>query len=89
MKKEMGTGEWERRKCLRKERKTEENLWMYVCVRERRREENVCEKQRAREASVTDSAEAAVKGSSNTAGGEEIGAKKPEGYTLLEERKRG
>lgn len=57
-----------------------------MCVRE---EGNVCEKQRAREASVTDSAEAAVKGSSNTAGGEEIGAKKPEGYTLLEERKRG
>lgn len=38
---------------------------------------------------MTDSAEAAVKGSSNTAGGEEIGAKKPEGYTLLEERRRG
>lgn len=33
---------------------------------------------------MTDSAEAAVKGSSNTAGGEEIVAKKPEGYTLLE-----
>lgn len=30
------------------------------------------EKERAREVSVTDSAEAAVKGSSNTAGGEEI-----------------
>ena len=70
-------------------RKTEENLWMSVCVREERREENVCEKQRAREASVTDSAETAVKGSSNTAGGEEIGAKKPEGCTQLEERKRG
>lgn len=38
---------------------------------------------------MTDSAEAAVKGSSNTAGGEKIGAKKPEGYTLLEERMRG
>lgn len=49
----------------------------------------MCEKHRAREASVTDSAEAAVKGSSNTAGGEGIGAKKPEGYTLLEERVRG
>lgn len=62
-----------------------------MCVRERarRREEIACEKRRAREGSVTDSAEAAVKGSSNTAGGEEIGAKKPEGYTLLEERKRG
>lgn len=47
----------------------------------------MCEKQGAREAGVTDSAEAAVKGSSNTAGGEEIGARKPEGYTLLEERK--
>lgn len=44
---------------------------------------------RAREASVTDSAEAAVKGSSNTAGGEEIAAKKPEGYTLLEVMKGG
>lgn len=49
----------------------------------------MCQRQKAREASVTDSAEAAVKGSSNTAGGEEIGVKKPEGYTLLEERKRG
>lgn len=32
---------------------------------------------------MTDSAEAAVKGSSNTPGGEEIGTKKPEGYTQL------
>ena len=39
--------------------------------RERRKEENACEKQTAREAGVTDSAEAAVKGSTNTAGGEE------------------
>lgn len=38
-----------------------------------------------RKASVTDSAEAAVKGSSNTAGGEGMGAQEPEGYTLLEE----
>lgn len=50
----------------RKVRKTEENLWIY----ERGREGG-------RRMSVTDSAEAAVKGSSNTAGGEEIGAKKP------------
>lgn len=50
---------------------------MCVCVRSRGLRE---------EASVTDSAEAAVKGSSNTAAGEEIGAKKPEGCTLLEER---
>lgn len=47
------------------------------------------EEQTAREATVTDLAEAAVKGSSNTAGGEEIGAKKPEGYALIEERERG
>lgn len=38
---------------------------------------------------MTDSAEAAAKGSSNTAGGEKIGAKQPEGYTLLEEREGG
>lgn len=38
---------------------------------------------------MTDSAKAAVKGSSNTAGGEEIVAKKPEGYTLLEVMKGG
>lgn len=38
---------------------------------------------------MTDLAKAAVKGSSNTAGGEEIGARKPEGYTLLEDRREG
>lgn len=36
---------------------------------------------------MTDSSEAAVKVSSNTAAGEEIGTKKPEGYTLLQEMK--
>lgn len=41
------------------------------------------------EGSVTDSDGAEVKGSSNTVGGEEIGAKKPEGDSLLEERERG
>lgn len=56
-----------------------------LCAHERKGRKKTCVG--AREASVTDSAEAAVKGSSNTAGGEEIGAKKPEGYTLLEERK--
>lgn len=39
--------------------------------------------ERVKEASVTDSAEAAVKGCSNTAAGEE----KPEGYTQLQEAK--
>lgn len=81
----MGTGEWDRRKCERGESESE----VCVCVFEGRREENVCERHSAREESVTDSAEATVKGLSNTASGEEIGAKKPEGYTLLEERKRG
>lgn len=80
-------------KKVGKERKTEDNLCVCVCMPERetgrQREVNVCEKQRVREASVTDSAEAAAKGSSNTAGGEKIGAKQPEGYTLLEEREGG
>lgn len=62
-------------------------VFVYVCERKGERERK--EERRAREGSVTDLAEAAVKGSSNTAGGEEIGAKKPEGYTLLEERMRG
>lgn len=38
---------------------------------------------------MTDSAEAAVKCSSNTAGGEEIGQKKPEGYVALKKREGG
>lgn len=59
--------------------------WVCACLRERK----MCVWEEEREASVTDSAKAAVKGSPNTAGGEKIGAKKPEGYTLLEERKRG
>lgn len=42
MKKEMGTGEWQRRECLRKERKTEENLWVCVCERESEKEGRDC-----------------------------------------------
>lgn len=37
-------------------------------------------------ASVTDLAEAAIKGSSNTARGKEIGGKKSEGNTLSEKK---
>lgn len=60
------------------------SAWVCPCLRERK----TCVREE-REESVTDSVVAAVKGSSNTAGGEKIGAKKPEGYTLLEERKSG